>query len=196
MGKKLSEMSLEELWQLFPIFLTEHQACWSDWYAEEASNLKRILPQAEKISHIGSTAIRSIWAKPIIDILVEVPRECDLPEIKTLLTNSGYVCMSRSPDRASFNKGYTENGFAQRVFHLHLRYAGDHDELYFRDYLIEHPEAAKEYEELKLKLWDEYRYNRDGYTDAKADFVAACTLKAKQLYGNRYETAALPPISS
>lgn len=30
MGKKLSEMSLEELWQLFPIFLTEHQACWKD----------------------------------------------------------------------------------------------------------------------------------------------------------------------
>lgn len=25
MGKKLSEMSLEELWELFPIFLTEHQ---------------------------------------------------------------------------------------------------------------------------------------------------------------------------
>ena len=24
MKKKLSEMSLEELWQLFPIFLTEH----------------------------------------------------------------------------------------------------------------------------------------------------------------------------
>lgn len=28
MGKKLSEMNLEELWQSFPIFLTEHQDCW------------------------------------------------------------------------------------------------------------------------------------------------------------------------
>ena len=27
MIKKLSEMSLEELWKLFPIFLTEHQEC-------------------------------------------------------------------------------------------------------------------------------------------------------------------------
>ncbi|MCI8500607.1 MAG: GrpB family protein [Oscillospiraceae bacterium] len=196
MGKKLSEMSLEELWHLFPILLTEHQACWNNWYAEEAANLKQILPQAEKIYHIGSTAIPSIWAKPIIDILAEVPRECDLPEIKALLTNSGYICMSQSPDRVSLNKGYTENGFAQRVFHLHLRCAGDHDELYFRDYLLENPEAAKEYEALKLKLWDEYRYNRDGYTEAKADFVAACTLKAKQLYRNRYEMAAQPPTSS
>jgi len=24
MGKKLAEMTLEELWQLFPIYLTEH----------------------------------------------------------------------------------------------------------------------------------------------------------------------------
>ena len=70
MGKKLSEMSIEELWQLFPIFLTEHQDCWESWYMEEVRELKEILPQDTKISHIGSTAVGSIWAKPIIDILV------------------------------------------------------------------------------------------------------------------------------
>lgn len=32
MSKKLSEMSVEELWQLFPIYLTEHQECWGEWY--------------------------------------------------------------------------------------------------------------------------------------------------------------------
>ena len=37
MAKKLSEMTLEELWQLFPIFLTEHQAVWGAWYEEEAA---------------------------------------------------------------------------------------------------------------------------------------------------------------
>ena len=50
---------------------------------------------------------------------------------------NGYICMSQSENRLSFNKGYTENGFAERTFHLHLRYAGDNNELYFRDYLIE-----------------------------------------------------------
>ena len=30
MGKKLSEMTLEELWQLFPIVLTEHQRSWKE----------------------------------------------------------------------------------------------------------------------------------------------------------------------
>ena len=82
MGKKLSEMSLEELWQLFPIILTKHQEDWKEWYLEEEKLLKNILPQVEKISHIGSTAIPAIWAKPIIDILVEVPKESNLLDYK------------------------------------------------------------------------------------------------------------------
>ena len=186
MGKKLSEMTLEELWQLFPIFLTEHQYCWKEWYLEEESLLKRVLMKIERISHIGSTAISSIWAKPIIDILVEVPKESDLSDYKDLITGSGYICMSQKEDGISFNKGYTEDGFAERVFHLHLRHTGNHNELYFRDYLIEYPEAAKEYEELKLKLWKKYEHDRDGYTNAKSELVKQYTEKARILYGNRY----------
>ena len=186
MGKKLSEMTLEELWQLFPIFLTEHQECWREWYFEEEVLLRNILPQIKRISHIGSTAVSSIWAKPIIDILVEVPKGSNLIDYKDLIIKRGYICMSQSDDSISFNKGYTENGFAERVFHLHLRYVGNNSELYFRDYLIEHPDMAKKYEELKLKLWKKYEYNRDGYTNAKTELVKKYTEKAKTLYGNRY----------
>ena len=188
MEKKLSEMNLEQLWQLFPIFLTEHQMCWQEWYLEEESFLKKVIPQAERISHIGSTAIPSIWAKPIIDILVEVSKECDLLYIKDLLVNNGYICMCLNSDRISFNKGYTETGFAEKVFHLHLRYVGDNNELYFRDYLIDYPDIAKEYEKMKLKLWKEYEHNRDGYTNAKTEFIKKYTNEAKLLYGNRYLT--------
>ena len=186
MGKKLSEMSLEELWQLFPIFLTEHQDYWKEWYSGEEVVLKNAFSSTERISHIGSTAIPSIWAKPIIDILVEVPKGSDLLDYKDLIINNGYICMSQSENGLSFNKGYTENGFAERVFHLHLRYAGDNNELYFRDYLIEYPEVAKVYEELKLSLWKKYEHNRDAYTKAKTEFVKIYTEKAKILYGNRY----------
>ena len=113
MAKKLSEMSLEELWRLFPIFLTEHQDCWKSWYAEEKTALEKIIPNAV-INHIGSTAINSIWAKPIIDILVEVPKECDLAAAKNLLAKNGYICMSQNAARLSFNKGYTEKGRTSR----------------------------------------------------------------------------------
>lgn len=186
MGKKLSEMTLEELWKLFPIYLTEHQPCWQRWYSEEECLLKNIFSSTDRINHIGSTAIPSIWAKPIVDILVEIPKERNLLEYKTLITNNGYICMSQSEKGLSFNKGYTENGFAKRVFHLHLRYIGDNNELYFRDYLIEHPDVAKEYENLKLKLWKKYEHNRDGYTNAKTEFVQQYTEKAKLIYSNRY----------
>ena len=186
MKKKLSEMSLEELWQLFPIFLTEHRGCWKEWYFEEENFLKKVLPKYDRISHIGSTAVSSIWAKPIIDILVEVSKESDLAEYKYFITSNGYICMSQGENRLSFNKGYTEDGFAERVFHLHLRNTGDNNELYFRDYLMEHPEAAKVYEELTLRLWKEYEHDRDGYTNAKAELVNQYTEKARILYGNKY----------
>ena len=43
MEKKLSEMSLEELWKLFPIYLTEHQPYWKEWYTDEESFLKEAI---------------------------------------------------------------------------------------------------------------------------------------------------------
>ena len=69
MSKKLSEMSLEELWELFPVILNEHQSDWNKWYKEEEKMLQCILPEKNvvRMNHIGSTAIDNIWAKPIID---------------------------------------------------------------------------------------------------------------------------------
>ena len=186
MEKKLSDMSLEELWKLFPIHLTERQPDWREWYAEEENLLKNRVSDIERISHIGSTAISSICAKPIIDILAEISREHKLSDYKEAIMNSGYICMSETSDRISFNKGYTEEGFAERVFHLHLRYIGDNDELYFRDYLIEHANIAIEYERMKLKLWKKYEFNRDDYTNSKTDFIQKYTEKAKLKYEGRY----------
>lgn len=189
MEKKLSEMSLKELWKLFPICLKEHQPYWKEWYTEEENLLKNRVPEIERISHIGSTAISSIYAKPIIDILVEISRDHRLTDYKEAMENSGYICMSEASDRISFNKGYTENGFAEKVFHLHLRYVGDNDELYFRDYLMEHTDIAVEYERMKLELWKKFEFDRDGYTNSKTEFIQTYTKKAKLEYGNRYTAA-------
>lgn len=185
MSKKLSEMSNEELWKLFPIMLTEHQEQWAEFYRNESSALREVLPadQIVRIEHIGSTAVSGIWAKPIIDIIVEASYGSDFADMRNILEKIGYVCMSGSENRLSFNKGYTENGFVDKVFHLHLRYAGDNDELYFRDFLNDNLQIAKEYEKLKLGLWRKYKYDRNAYTDAKRDFVMEYTQKAKLLYG-------------
>ena len=87
MGKKLSEMTLEELWTLFPIRLTEHNAEWKDQYAEMAIFLENKLSSCKviRISHIGSTAINGILAKPmkILELLLKSLRVADLSKCQS-----------------------------------------------------------------------------------------------------------------
>lgn len=179
--KNLSEMTLEELWQLFPIYLEKHKPYWSKWYEDEVKQLKSILPQDTTFHHIGSTAVNDIMAKPIIDILIVVNSTEKLKQVAKLLQERKYIIMSSTQNRISLNKGYTKNGFAKKVFHFHIRLTGDTDEILFKDYLNNHPEIAKEYEKLKLKLWKEYEHNRDAYTNEKTEFIKKYTNTAKNL---------------
>ncbi len=183
MSKKLADMSLEELWQLFPIVLSEHKPFWSDFYNEEVQTLKKILPFDIEYYHIGSTAINGIMAKPIIDIILAVNSGVELEQVSSVLREHGYILMSSSANRRSLNKGYTENGFAEKVFHLHIRLKNDIDEVYFRDYMNADPAAAQEYEKLKKELWKKYEHDRDAYTEAKTDFVNKYTSIAKKNLG-------------
>ena len=181
-------MTLEELWQIFPIFLVAPKEEWATNYAEEKTRLLSVLSdkKIKRISHIGSTAISGIWAKDIVDIMIELLADEKMTSVAEKLTENGYIKMSEEPDRISLNRGYTEDGFADKVFHLHLRYAGDNNELYFRDYLNDHPNLAREYEKLKLSLWKKYEHDRDGYTDAKTNFIQEVTNRAKAEYGLKY----------
>ena len=188
MGKDLSEMTLEELWKLFPITLAAHDDRWKDSFDEIEKTLTGLLydQPVVRISHIGSTAVQGIWAKNIVDVMVEITQSIDIKEIAQKLEQNGFIIMSSGADRVSLNKGYTKEGFADKVYHIHLRYDGDNDELYFRDYLNEHTDIAKEYETLKLRLWKQYEHDRDGYTNAKTDFITKRTAEARKEYGNRY----------
>ena len=188
MGKDLSEMTLEELWELFPIFLVEHDDRWEVYYDEIEKELTGLLSDQHvvRISHIGSTAVQDIWAKNIVDVMVEIPENNSMKDVARILEQNGFTIMSAEANRISLNKGYTENGFADKVYHIHLRYAGDNDELFFRDYLNDHTDVAKEYEALKLRLWKQYEHNRDAYTNAKTDFITKWTAEAQKEYGDRY----------
>ena len=82
-------------------------------------------------------------------------------------------------DLVMFLKGYLSGGFADKVYHTHVRHPSGWDELYFRVYLISHPEAAAEYADLKRSLFKDYEHNRDGYTAAKGAFIKKITEKAR-----------------
>lgn len=178
--KTLKDMTLTELWQLFPIVLTPYQPQWKYWAKVEIDVISTLLSEyAPIINHIGSTAIPNIQAKPIIDILVEIAPNADWQRVRATMEDARYICMSVSENRMSFNKGYTPEGYAEKVFHIHFHVVGDNDEIIFRDYLNSHPEVAHEYEKLKLSLLPRYKHDRDGYTDAKTGFVRNIVRLAK-----------------
>lgn len=71
--KELISMSNEELWELFPIILTEYQKDWERLYKLEEQQLRAIVGKdIVCIQHIGSTAVKDLIAKPTIDILLEI----------------------------------------------------------------------------------------------------------------------------
>ena len=73
-----------------------------------------------------------------------------------------------------------------RTHHIHMVEAGfeEHwDRLLFRDYLIEHPQVAREYQELKLRLASAYPNDRVAYTEGKTEFVVRVTEQARRFFG-------------
>ena len=188
--KILQDMSLKELWQLFPIILRPYNPCYSVWYEEQKTNLVSLLAcnTIVRISHIGSTAVLGLKAKPIVDILLELPKSYDVKTVGSVLEANGWLVMaSNDAQRAlDLNKGYTPEGFAEKVFHLHIKPSGDWGELYFRDYLNSHPDVARKYEALKCALKCQFEHDRDAYTQGKTQFVKKYTALARKEFGHRY----------
>lgn len=181
------ETNEERQARIYPIILSEYNFAWPEWYAEEKASLERLIgiENIAQISHFGSTSVPGLLAKPTVDILLEIKENTDIEKLIAVMPDDEYICLRQqtvdSPDCVMFLKGYTDTGFSEKVYHIHVRYHGDWDELYFRDYLISHPETAMEYAALKAELHKDFEHNRDGYTNAKMAFIRKVTEKAKKL---------------
>jgi len=188
MRQDFSKTTEEERVRLFPVILRGHDPAWKEAYRREADFLRRLLGQEHivRMTHIGSSSVAGLIAKPTVDILLEIVPQVDLQALRERLLDYGYVVNENDFDLLMCIKGYTPRGFEGQAFHLHVREAGDWDELYFRDYLEEHVVAALAYARLKIKLQAQYEYDRDAYTNAKGDFIRQTTALARQAFGGRY----------
>jgi GrpB-like predicted nucleotidyltransferase (UPF0157 family) len=186
-------MTLDELWQLFPIMLREYDERYPRRHSQEAAKLRHLFPGSVfRLSHIGSTSVPGLLSKPIVDLLLEVQLSAEAV-IETLKGDGWLVMANRQePFRIDLNKGYTPRGYAEKVFHLHVVRPGDHDELYFRDYLRDHPEACQEYAELKRDLLSRFEHDRDAYTSAKTEFVRRITSSARAEFPGRHLSVRRP----
>lgn len=192
MSKALSEMTTKELWKLFPVELIPCDLACTQKYEDEVELLKQALDKItiKRISHIGSTCIPDLVAKPIVDILLEVSGKSKLEQVHKLILHAGYSEMGRQVSpyfSRSYCKGCSEDGNETKIFHLVFRKYADWPELYFRDYLIEHHDVAMVYGDLKVVLAKEYEHNYDGYLAAKSEFIEGYTRDARRMYRGRYE---------
>lgn len=174
--KELHNMNVEELGRLFPIIISESDEKWAEYFLNEKVRILNLFEKSdiESIEHIGSTAVPKLKAKPTIDILIEISEHIQNEKIIKNFKAIGYEYIHRPenpPPHMMFVKGYAKKGFKGQAFHIHVRYKGDWDEIYFRDYLRNNRETAKAYEVLKLKLAKKYERDREAYTDAKTDFI-------------------------
>ena len=167
--------------------LLEYDPAWPREFVEMAAWLRQTLGSdvALRVEHYGSTAIEGMPAKPIIDILVEVPSFLEAKRQALPLLNrpeweywwhSGHMLFLK-------RRGL----MGERTHHVHLAPKG-HDVwrgLAFRDHLRSHADYALQYAAMKRELALAHRHSREGYTDAKREFVLEVTAKGAVGTGRR-----------
>jgi GrpB-like predicted nucleotidyltransferase (UPF0157 family) len=165
------------------IHLKEYDPSWPAMYDEFTKWLdERLGPEVvRRIEHIGSTAIPGMVAKPVIDVLVEVPsfREARRRAVPSLNEESWEYWWYR--DHMVFIR--RDHFMGRRTHHVHLMQDGIdlRRRVAFRDYLRSHPADALRYAALKQQLARHHQADREHYTDAKTAFVNAIVATAMGL---------------
>lgn len=155
------------------VVVTDYNPKWPDFYQKEAAAIAALLgDEISAIYHIGSTSVKGLKAKPIIDIM-PVVKSIDrvdrfFPEFQRL----GYECLGEFgiPGRRYFRKGGDFRTHQIHIFQTDNRW-DILRHLAVRDYLRTHPQVAAAYGELKARLAKQYPEDIEKYCDGKDAFV-------------------------
>lgn len=167
--------------------LCEHEKAWEDEAKRTIDELWGILGKvADDIAHVGSTSIKAIKAKPIIDIAVAVKSFDDVLALESRLLEKGYYYRPKTDmgDQLLFACGSRYNGTGRLQTHfIHVVKTGSMDwinYINFRDYLNANIDVAREYEALKVRLAAEAPLDsgREKYLAGKHDFIRYTLRKA------------------
>ncbi|MBM7833180.1 GrpB family protein [Clostridium sardiniense] len=156
--------------------LYPHSNEWGNLAEATIKDLKDIFSdKAVDVQHVGSTSIKEIKAKPIIDIAVGVKSFEDVDKLIETLEDKGFIHVEKNDDESQrfFSSGDFDAD--TRTHHIHVVIFGDKewcDYIKFRDTLNNDVSKRRAYEELKLNLEKKYPNDRYEYTEAKADFIS------------------------
>ena len=176
--------AINDHWLVWPdirtvtgLAIVPYDPSWPAAFQAEADRLRHALGAlALRIDHHGSTAVPGLAAKPIIDIQVSVATLQPLAAYAGRLEAAGYVHVPSADD--AFCPFFHRPPRWPHSYHVHLVESGGAEErrtLAFRDYLREHPETAREYEQLKRALAAQLGgaddAAREAYARRKSPFV-------------------------
>ena len=169
------------------VHLASYDPAWPALFELERQLLSRTIRPwlVGPIEHVGSTAAPGLSAKPVIDIMAAVESLEASREALAALRNEGY---QYAPYRADVMHWFCKPSFSSRTHHLHLvpyRSRLWTERIAFRDCLRSDPVVAREYGELKRRLAEVPRFDREAYTEAKSPFIARVL---KRLIGEALET--------
>ncbi len=165
------------------VMLCDHCKDWEIEANRIITQLKDILGAfAVDVQHIGSTSIKNIKAKPIIDIAIGVNSFDSLDNYIEPLLNIGVYKSSGQPfsDIVLFSKD-DENG--NRLNNIQVVIYGEEQwnkHILFRDYMNAHPDKAIEYEQIKIKATELFPTDVLAYSNYKSTFIKKCIDEAKK----------------
>ena len=174
---------IRELVMSEPVIIVDYNPAWPRLYEEERTRiLNAIGGFIEDIQHVGSTSVPGLGAKPIIDIMIGIHKLSLVNKCVQPLQSLGYDYRGESgiPGRYYFRKPLKALT-SHRTHHIHMvktNHDGWKRNILFRDYLLTHPEDSKQYEALKRALAKQFGSDREGYTDAKTEFIETVLVKA------------------
>ena len=154
------------------IEVVPYNSNWVSDFEAESSLIKPLFAgNFIEIHHIGSTAVPGLFAKPTIDIILVVNDINLVDKCNDAMMRLGYEAWG---ENGILGRRLFLKGVEKRTHHVHAFQIGN-PEIYrhicFRDYLIAHPEAAKNYAELKIRLAKEFSKNRMAYVENKHDYI-------------------------
>jgi GrpB-like predicted nucleotidyltransferase (UPF0157 family) len=125
------------------------------------------------VDHVGSTAIEGLAAKPILDIDVVIDSYDIFPAVRDRLSKIGFEHVGNLDveGREVFKRIFMDDFMPYNFYICPKNGKGYLEHIAFRDYLRNHSEALKAYEELKMKLAKQFRTDITGYANAKHDFI-------------------------
>ncbi len=158
-----------------PVELRPHDRLWAGLVALEAERLAAALgTELMAVHHVGSTAIPGIVAKPTLDI-VPVVRSLDgLDALRPELEALGYLWWGEYGLGGRRFCTLDDPATGKRRVHLHCYQVGAaaiRRHLAFRDYLVAHPERAREYEALKRRCFELHHPSSHDYSTCKGDWI-------------------------